>query len=47
MEPLLAETSNRYVLYPIVWTDVWNEYKKHQQAKNKFQLIASFDSLTA
>jgi len=32
MEPLLAETSNRYVLYPIVWTDVWSEYKKHQQA---------------
>ena len=32
MEPLLAETSNRFVLYPIVWTDVWNEYKKHQQA---------------
>ena len=32
MEPLLSETSNRYVLQPIIWTDVWEAYKKHQQA---------------
>lgn len=32
MEPILDESSNRYVLYPIVWPDVWNEYKRHQQA---------------
>ena len=32
MEPILSETSNRYVLQPIVWTKVWEAYKKHQQA---------------
>ena len=32
MEPILTETSNRYVLYPIVYQDVWDAYKKHQQA---------------
>ncbi len=32
MEPILSETSNRYVLQPIVWTKVWAAYKKHQQA---------------
>jgi len=32
MERLLSETSNRYVLHPIVWTDVWEAYKKHQKA---------------
>jgi len=32
MEPILEEKYNRFVLYPIVWTDVWKEYKKHQQA---------------
>ena len=32
MEPILCETSNRYVLQPIVWTKVWEAYKKHQQA---------------
>tara|TARA_B100000287_G_scaffold387095_2_gene395416 strand:+ start:5177 stop:6133 length:957 start_codon:yes stop_codon:yes gene_type:complete len=32
MEPILSETSNRYVLQPIVWTKVWQAYKKHQQA---------------
>jgi ribonucleoside-diphosphate reductase beta chain len=32
MEPILSETSNRYVLQPIVWTKVWDAYKKHQQA---------------
>lgn len=32
MEPILSESSNRYVLYPIVWTRVWEEYKRHQQA---------------
>ncbi len=32
MEPILSETSNRYVLQPIVWTEVWKAYKKHQQA---------------
>lgn len=32
MEPILSETSNRYVLQPIIWTKVWEAYKKHQQA---------------
>ncbi len=32
MEPILSETSNRYVLQPILWTKVWEAYKKHQQA---------------
>tara|TARA_Y100000022_G_scaffold181324_1_gene173898 strand:- start:634 stop:1590 length:957 start_codon:yes stop_codon:yes gene_type:complete len=32
MEPILSETYNRYVLQPIVWTKVWEAYKKHQQA---------------
>lgn len=32
MEPILSETSNRYVLQPIVWTKVWEAYKQHQQA---------------
>tara|TARA_X000001036_G_scaffold150423_1_gene142902 strand:- start:63055 stop:64014 length:960 start_codon:yes stop_codon:yes gene_type:complete len=32
MEPILSETSNRYVLQPIIWTSVWEAYKKHQQA---------------
>lgn len=32
MEPILSETSNRYVLQPIVWPKVWEAYKKHQQA---------------
>jgi ribonucleotide reductase beta subunit family protein with ferritin-like domain len=32
MERLLSETSNRYVLHPIVWKDVWEAYKKHQKA---------------
>jgi ribonucleoside-diphosphate reductase beta chain len=32
MEPILSEASNRYVLQPIVWTKVWEAYKKHQQA---------------
>jgi len=32
MEPILSETSNRYVLQPIVWNKVWEAYKKHQQA---------------
>lgn len=32
MEPLLNEVNNRFVLYPIVWTSVWEAYKKHQQA---------------
>tara|TARA_B100000287_G_C20592410_1_gene764770 strand:- start:326 stop:1291 length:966 start_codon:yes stop_codon:yes gene_type:complete len=31
-EPLLKEPYNRYVIYPIVWKDVWDSYKKHQQA---------------
>ena len=32
MEPILSEASNRYILYPIVYQDVWDAYKKHQQA---------------
>ena len=32
MEPILSETSNRYVLQPIIWTKVWEAYKQHQQA---------------
>lgn len=32
MEPLLDEVNNRFVLLPIVWTDVWKAYKNHQQA---------------
>ncbi len=32
MEPLLNEANNRFVLYPIVWTEVWKAYKVHQQA---------------
>lgn len=32
MEPILTEPENRYVIYPIVWNDVWTSYKKHQQA---------------
>jgi len=32
MEPLLDETYNRFVIYPIKWTKVWESYKKHQQA---------------
>ena len=32
MEPILSETSNRYVLQPILWTKVCEAYKKHQQA---------------
>ena len=32
MEPILSETSNRYVLQPIVWKKVWEAYKQHQQA---------------
>ena len=32
MEPILSEKSNRYVLYPIVWTEPWSHYKKHQKA---------------
>lgn len=31
-EPILEEPENRYVIYPIVWTKVWEAYKKHQQA---------------
>jgi ribonucleotide reductase beta subunit family protein with ferritin-like domain len=32
MEPILSETSNRYVLQPIIWKKVWEAYKQHQQA---------------
>jgi ribonucleotide reductase beta subunit family protein with ferritin-like domain len=32
MEPLLTEVENRFVIYPIKWTKVWEAYKKHQQA---------------
>ena len=32
MERLLSEESNRYVLQPIVWTDVWSMYKNHMKA---------------
>ncbi len=32
MEPILSEPENRYVVYPILWKDVWDAYKKHQQA---------------
>lgn len=32
MEPILCEPENRYVIYPIQWTKVWEAYKKHQQA---------------
>ena len=32
MEPILDDVNNRFVLYPIIWTDVWDSYKKHQQA---------------
>jgi len=32
MEPILEEPYNRYVIYPIKWTKVWEAYKKHQQA---------------
>lgn len=32
MERLLSEESNRYVLLPIVWTDVWTMYKNHMKA---------------
>ena len=32
MEPILSEESNRYVLHPIIWEDVWDAYKKHQKA---------------
>lgn len=31
-EPILEEPENRYVVYPIVWKQVWEAYKKHQQA---------------
>ena len=31
-EPILEEPENRYVIYPIVWKQVWEAYKKHQQA---------------
>ena len=27
-EPLLASNDRKYVIYPIVWTDVWAMYKK-------------------
>ena len=32
MEPILSEESNRYVLLPIVWTEVWTSYKNHMKA---------------
>ncbi len=32
MEPILDEVNNRFVLYPIKWNEVWEAYKKHQQA---------------
>tara|TARA_B100000085_G_C18549195_1_gene515157 strand:+ start:590 stop:1549 length:960 start_codon:yes stop_codon:yes gene_type:complete len=32
MEPILTDPPNRYVLQPIIWTKVWEAYKKHQQA---------------
>ena len=32
MEPILEEPYNRFVIYPIKWTKVWEAYKKHQQA---------------
>ncbi len=32
MEPILDKVNNRFVLYPIVWDEVWKAYKKHQQA---------------
>jgi ribonucleoside-diphosphate reductase beta chain len=32
MEPILSESSNRYVLLPIMWPAPWAEYKKHQKA---------------
>ena len=31
-EPILSEESNRYVLQPIIWKEVWELYKKHQKA---------------
>lgn len=32
MEPILSEESNRYVLLPIMWPDVWAAYKNHMKA---------------
>jgi ribonucleotide reductase beta subunit family protein with ferritin-like domain len=32
MERILSEESNRYVLLPIIWTDVWAHYKNHVKA---------------
>ncbi len=32
MEPLLSKVNNRFVLFPIKWPEVWNAYKKHEQA---------------
>ncbi len=32
MQPLICEPENRYVIYPIKWNEVWQSYKKHQQA---------------
>jgi ribonucleoside-diphosphate reductase beta chain len=32
MEPILDKVNNRFVLYPIIWDEVWKAYKKHQQA---------------
>ncbi len=29
-EPLLAEQADRFVLFPIVHTDIWDMYKKHE-----------------
>jgi ribonucleoside-diphosphate reductase beta chain len=31
MELILTEEQNRYVLQPIIWKEVWDAYKKHQQ----------------
>ena len=29
LEPLLTETKNRHVIFPIQYNDVWSMYKKH------------------